>query len=196
MEPTAFVDLAFMLVATVLTILSVHTLQLLAKLRLSKSFFIPVLVSAVFFWYGSLVNVVFNLCLQYMPNLVSIQEPINFLHQTTLLIGLSILTIGVFSYWRLTRQVKLPKHESLKRGKEPQEDAQKAQQLEQSKQKVEETEQETSEQDKDDQTSQLPPENGPAVPEVVIASAIEEDSLQTTLAESSLKPEQKDKESE
>jgi hypothetical protein len=184
LEPTAFIDLAFMLVATVLTILSVHTLRLLAKLRLSKSFFIPVLVSAVFFWYGSFVNVVFNLYLQNMPNLVSIQEPINFLHQMTLLIGLSILTIGVVSYWRVTRQVKLPKYESLKQGKQQQEEAQEAQQLEQSRQKVEETEPETSEQDKDDQTSQLPPETGPAVPEVVIASAIEEDNLQTTLAES------------
>jgi hypothetical protein len=145
-------------------------------------------VSAVFFWYGSFVNVVFNLYLQNMPNLVSIQEPINFLHQTTLLIGLSILTVGVFSYWRLTRQVKLPKTESLKQGKEPPEEAQEAQQLEQSRQKVEVTEPETSEQDKDDQTSQLPPETGLAVPEVVTASAIEEDSLQTTLAESPPKP--------
>jgi hypothetical protein len=188
LEPTAFLDFAFLLVATVLTLFSVHTLRLLAKLRLSKSFFIPVLVSAVFFWYGSFVNVVFNLYLQNMPNLVSIQEPINFLHQTTLLIGLSILTVGVFSYWRLTRQVKLPKTESLKQGKEPPEEAQEAQQLEQSRQKVEVTEPETSEQDKDDQTSQLPPETGLAVPEVVTASAIEEDSLQTTLAESPPKP--------
>jgi hypothetical protein len=194
LDPTAFLDLAFMLVATVLTILSVNTLQLLARLRLSKSFFIPVIVSAVFFWYGSLVNVVFNVCLQSMPGLVSIQEPINFLHQMTLLIGLSILTTGVFSYWRLTRQVKLPKYESLKQGKEPQEDAQEAQQLEQSGQKVEEPE--TSEQHKDDQASQLPPETGPAVPEVVTASAIEEDRLQIALAESPPKREQKDKGSE
>lgn len=177
-----------MLVATVLTVLSVHTLRLLAKLRLSKSFFIPVLVSAVFFWYGSFVNVVFNLYLQNNPNLVSIQEPINFLHQMTLLIGLSILTIGVFSYWRLTRHVKLPKHESLKQGKEQQEEAQEAQQLEKSTQKVEETEPEASEQDKGDQTSRPPPETGPAVPEVVITSAIEEDNLQTTLAEDPPKP--------
>ena len=130
MEPTAFLDLAFMLVATVLTLLSVNTLQLLSRLQLSKSFFIPVIVSAVFFWYGSLVSVVFNLSLQNNPNLVSIQEPVNFLHQMTLLIGLSILTTGVYSYWRLTRQVKLPKHESLKQGKEPQEEAKEAQQLE------------------------------------------------------------------
>jgi hypothetical protein len=195
LEPTAFIDLAFMLVATVLTILSVHTLQLLAKLRLSKSLFIPVLVSAAFFWYGSFVNVAFNLCLQYMPNLASVQEPISFLHQTTLLIGLSVLTIGVFSYWRLTRQVKLPKYER-KQGKEPQENTQEGQELEQTKQKVEKTEPETSEQNKDEQTSQLSPENEPAVPEVVTVSAIEEGSLQTTLAERSPRPEQTDKECE
>jgi hypothetical protein len=187
LDPTAFIDLAFMLVATVLTILSVHTLQLLAKLRLSKSFFIPVLVSAVFFWYGSLSNVVFNLCLQYMPNLAYIQEPINFLHQITMLIGLSILTTGVFSYWKHTRQVKVPKHESSTRAKEPQEDTQKTQQPEQPKQKTDQN-----------QTSQPPSENEPAIPEVVIASAIavEEEPLQTTLAVFSPKPEQKENESE
>jgi hypothetical protein len=195
LDPTAFLDLAFMLVATVLTVLSVSTLQMLARLRLSKSFFIPVIVSAVFFWYGSLVNVVFNLSLQIMPSLVSIQVPINFLRQMNLLIGLSILTAGVFSYWRLTRQVKLPK-QSLKQGKEPQEEAQEAQQLERSRQEVGETEPETPEQDKDDQASQLPPETGPAVPEVVTASAIEEDSLQTALVESPRKPKKKDKRSE
>jgi len=185
-----------MLVATVLTLISVNTLQLLFQLRLSKSFFIPVIVSAVFFWSGSLLSVVFNLSLQNMPNLVSFQEPINFLQRMTLLIGLSILTTGVFSYWRMTRQVKLPKHARLKQGKEPQEEVQEAQQLEQSRQKIEETEPETSEQDKDDQTSQPPPETGLAITEVVVASAIEEDSLQTTLAESPPKPEQKDKGSE
>jgi len=185
-----------MLVATVLTLLSVSTLQLLARLRLSKSFFIPVIVSAVFFWYGSLINVVFYLSLQNMPSLVSIQEPISFLHQMALLIGLSILTAGVFSYWRLTRQVKLPKHESLRQGKEPQEDVPEAQQLKKSSQKVEETKPETSEQDKDDRTSQLQPESELAVPEVVIASEMEDESLQTALAESPPKTEQKDKGSE
>jgi hypothetical protein len=196
MEPTTFLDLAFMLVATVLTLLSVNTLHLLARLRLSKSFFIPVLMSAVFFWSGSLLNVVFTLSLQNMPNLVSFQESINILHQMTLLIGLGILTTGVFSYWRLTRQVKLPKHESLKQGKEPQEEAQEPQQPEQSSQKAEENQPETSKQGKEDQTSQPPPETEPAVPEVVITTAIEEDSLQTTLAESLPKPEQKDEGSE
>jgi hypothetical protein len=195
MDPTAFLDLAFMLVATVLTLLSVSTLMLLARLRLSKSFFIPVLMSAVFFWSGSLLNVAFTISLQNMPNLVSFQETINILHQIILLIGLGILTTGVFSYWRLTRQVKLPKRESLKQGKEPQEEAKEAQQPEQPSQKAEETQPETPEQNKEDQTSQPPPETGLVVPEVVITTAIEEESLQTT-PESPANPEQKDEVSE
>jgi len=107
-----------------------------------------------------------------MPNLVSFQESINFLHQMTLLIGLSILTIGIFSYWKMTRQVKLPKHARVKQGKELQEKAQEAQQPEQPRQKVEEIEPETSEQDKDDQMSQPPPETGLAITEVVVARAL------------------------
>jgi len=110
-----------MLVATVLTLLSVNTLQMLARIGVEKSLFIPVIVSAVFFWYGSLVNVVFNLCLQSMPHLIAAQDSISLLHQTTLLIGLGILTYGVFSYWRLTRHVKLPKHERSKKHKDQQE---------------------------------------------------------------------------
>jgi type VI protein secretion system component VasK len=94
---------------------------MLARIGLEKSLFVPVIVSAVFFWYGSLINVVFNLCLQSIPNLIAVQDSINLLHQTTLLIGLSILTYGVFSYWRITRHVKIPKHERSKRHKNQQE---------------------------------------------------------------------------
>jgi len=89
---------------------------------LEKSLFIPVIVSAVFFWYGSFINVVYTLCLQIMPHMIGLQDSINFLHQTTLLIGLTILTYGVFSYWRITRHVKLPKHERSRKQKDQQEE--------------------------------------------------------------------------
>lgn len=111
LDSTSFLDLAFMLVATVLTLFSVNTLQILARIGLEKSLFIPVMVSAVFFWCGSIVSVVFPLCAENAPQLLAAQDSINLLHQTTLLIGLSILTYGVYSYWRITRNVKLPKHE-------------------------------------------------------------------------------------
>lgn len=111
MDPNSFLDLAFLLVATVLTMLSVNSLQLLARIRLEKSLFIPVIMSAVFFWCGSLVNVVFDLSLQNMPGLIVFQDSVSLLYRTMLLVGLSILTYGVFAYWRLTRNVRLPKHE-------------------------------------------------------------------------------------
>jgi hypothetical protein len=103
-----------MLIATVLTMLSLNTLQILAGIRLEKSLFIPVMVSAVFFWFGSIISVVFYIMVESASHLVVIQDRINLLHQVSLLVGLSILTYGVFSYWKLTRQVKVPKHEQSK----------------------------------------------------------------------------------
>jgi hypothetical protein len=118
LDPTALLDLAFLLVATVLTLLSVHSLKLLARIRMEKSLFIPVIMSAVFFWYGSLVNVVYNLSLQNNPSLIIFQESIGVLYRTMLLVGLSTLTYGVFSYWRMTRNVRLTKHERSKKHKD------------------------------------------------------------------------------
>jgi hypothetical protein len=113
-SPASVFDLIFMLVATVLTMLSLNTLQILAGIRLEKSLFIPVMVSAVFFWFGSIISVVFYVMVESASHLIVIQDKINLLHQVSLLIGLSILTYGVFSYWKLTRQVKVPKHEQSK----------------------------------------------------------------------------------
>ena len=114
MNPASVFDLLFMLVATVLTMLSLNTLQILAGIRLEKSLFIPVMVSAVFFWFGSIISVVSYVMVESASHLIVIQDKINLLHQASLLIGLSILTYGVFSYWKLTRQVKVPKHEQSK----------------------------------------------------------------------------------
>jgi hypothetical protein len=121
LDATALLDLVFFLVATVLTLLSVHSLKLLARIRLEKSLFIPVIASAVFFWYGSLVNVVYNLGLQNVPGLMIFQESVSILYRTMLLVGLSTLTYGVFSYWRITRNVRLPKLERSKKHEDEQE---------------------------------------------------------------------------
>jgi len=120
LDPTLFIDLAFLSVATVLTLLSVDSLRLLARIRLEKSLFIPVIMSAVFFWCGSFVNVVYNLSLQNVPSLIIFQQPISVLYHTMLLVGLSTLTYGVFSYWRITRKVRLPKHKSTEKHEEQQ----------------------------------------------------------------------------
>jgi len=121
LDATAFLDIAFFLVATVLTLFGVHSLKLLARIRLEKSLFIPVIVSAVFFWYGSLMSVVYDLSLHDVPSLIVFQESIGVLYRTMLLVGLSTLTYGVFSYWRITRNVRLPKIERSKKQEEEQE---------------------------------------------------------------------------
>ena len=121
LDPNSFLDLAFLLVATILTLLSVNSLQLLARIRMEKSLFIPVIVSAVFFWCGSLVNVVFDVSLQNMPGLSVFQESVSLSYRTMLLVGLSILTYGVFAYWRLTRNVRLAKHERSEKHENKQE---------------------------------------------------------------------------
>ena len=164
LDPTSFLDLAFMLVATILALLSVRTLQLLARVGLSKSLFIPVLVSAVFFWYGSTVNVVYNICLQSVPSLASAQGPMGFLHQVTLLMGLSILTAGVFSYWRLTSKVKVPKHERLKDQIEQQDATDKVdQQKEEMEQETIKTETKNQQLQQESQETQNRPQQEPEV---------------------------------
>lgn len=84
---------------------------MLARIKMERSLFIPVMVSAAFFWYGSITSVVFRLCVESTPDLIIAQDVINLLRQITLLIGLSILTYGVFSYWKITKHVKVAKHE-------------------------------------------------------------------------------------
>ena len=111
MDPASVFDLTFMLVATVLTILSLNTLQMLARIGVIRSLFIPIMVSAVFFWYGSIISLAFSIYLESTPSLIIFQDVINLLHQVTLIIGLSILTYGVFSYWKITKHVKVAKHE-------------------------------------------------------------------------------------
>jgi hypothetical protein len=122
LEFTSVFDLAFMLLATVLTMLSLNTLQMLARIGMDRSLFIPVMVSAAFFWYGSITSVVFDILLESTPSLIVAQDIINLLRQVTWLIGLGILTSGVFSYWKITKQVKVPKHElPLKQDKDEEE---------------------------------------------------------------------------
>ena len=110
MDPASVFDLTFMLVATVLTMLSLNTLQMLARIGVLRSLFIPIMVSAVFFWYGSIISLVFHIYLEYAPSLIIVQDIINLLYQVTLIIGLCILTYGVFSYWRITKHVKVAKY--------------------------------------------------------------------------------------
>lgn len=122
MELLSVFDLAFMLSATALTMLSVSTLQMLARIGMDKSLFIPVMVSAAFFWCSSIISLVFDVLLASTPSLVVAQDVINLFQQVTLLIGLGILTYGVFSYWKITKHVKVPKHElALKKDKDEEE---------------------------------------------------------------------------
>lgn len=106
------VEIAFVLVVAILTLLSVNTLQMLARVGIERSLFVPVLVSAAFFWYSSTIGVVFLLCLESTPNLIVAQDGINFLRRISFLFGLSILTYGVYQYWKVTRHVKVRKNES------------------------------------------------------------------------------------
>jgi phosphotransferase system glucose/maltose/N-acetylglucosamine-specific IIC component len=77
-------------------------------------------MSAAFFWSASLVNLVFKLYVQSAPDFIVAQVSIDVLSQAMQLLGLSILTYGVFSYWRLTRNVRVPKHERSEKHKERQ----------------------------------------------------------------------------
>lgn len=68
-----------------------------------------------------MVIVVFDLSLQSMPGVIMFQDPVSLWYRSMLLVGLSILTYGVYAYWRLTRKVRLPKHERSKKHENHQE---------------------------------------------------------------------------
>lgn len=122
MDPALVLEIAFTIVAAILTFFSLNTLQMLARLGMERSLFIPVMVSAAFFWYGSIISVVFRLCVESTPDLIIAQDIINLLRQMTLIIGISILTYGVFSYWTITKRVKVAKHEHSRTQSEDEEE--------------------------------------------------------------------------
>ena len=120
LDLTMILDMACLSAATALTALGVHSLRMLARIRLERSLFIPVIMSAAFFWSASLVNLVFNLYVENVPSFIVAQASISVLSRTMQLLGLSTLTYGVFTYWRITRNVRVPKHERKEKHKEPQ----------------------------------------------------------------------------
>lgn len=104
-QSSLFVDIALTVTATLLTFFSLNALKELAHSRTYTTMWVPVLVSGSFFLYGSLVRFVFHVCLIESPQFSVAEEIINILHGTSWLIGLSILTYGIFLYSQVTKNI-------------------------------------------------------------------------------------------
>jgi len=104
-QSSLFVDIALTVTAVLLTFFSLNALKALAHSRVDKTMWMPVLVSGAFFLYGSLIRFVFHFCLIQSPQLSVADEIINILHGISWLIGLSILTYGIFAYSQATSKI-------------------------------------------------------------------------------------------
>ena len=105
LESSLILDLALTVTAVLLTFFSLNALKALARSQADKTMWVPVLVSGAFFMYGSLARFVFHFCLIQSPQLLVADEIINILHGISWLIGLSILTYGIFVYSQVTSRI-------------------------------------------------------------------------------------------
>jgi len=104
-QSSLFIDMALTVTAVLLAFFSLNTLKALARSRVRTTMWVPVLVSSVFFLYGSLAKFVFHFLFIQSPQLLMINETIDILHGISWLIGLVILTYGIFMYSQVTKNV-------------------------------------------------------------------------------------------
>jgi len=104
-QSSLIVDMALTVTAVLLTFFSLNALKALARSQVDKTMWVPVLVSGAFFMYGSLIRFVFHFSLTQSPQLLVADEIINILHGISWLIGLSVLTYGIFMYSQVTSKI-------------------------------------------------------------------------------------------
>jgi len=86
-------EVAFASIAIILSILSLRTLRAIRHLGVGKSFWIPIFVSSVFFFVGSIVTIFHEV------NFLLTTRTEEVVHVSRLL-ALSILVCGIYSYSR------------------------------------------------------------------------------------------------
>jgi len=89
-------DVACSLIALFLLILSLYTLTAMRAKGIRRSLWVPILVSSIFFLLGSIFGI--------LENLVNITEELETLHHVSWLIGLGVLTYGVYTYFQMVRK--------------------------------------------------------------------------------------------
>jgi len=84
------------LVALLLVILSLYTLTTMRAKGVRRSLWVPILVSSIFFLLGNISSI--------LENYLEITEELEILHHASWLIGLGILTYGVYVYFQMVKK--------------------------------------------------------------------------------------------
>ena len=90
------IDAVCSLVAVLLVILSLYTLITMRAKGVRRSLWVPILVSSIFFLLGSISSI--------LEDYLNITEEMEMLHHLSWLIGLSILTYGVYIYFQMVKK--------------------------------------------------------------------------------------------
>jgi len=93
---TIAIDAACSLVAVMLASFSLYTLIAMRAKGVRRSLWVPILVSSIFFLLGSISSI--------LEDYLNITEEMEMLHHLSWLIGLSILTYGVYIYFLMVKK--------------------------------------------------------------------------------------------
>jgi len=92
---TIAIDAACSLVAVMLASFSLYTLIAMRAKGVRRSLWVPILVSSIFFLLGNISSI--------LESFMNVTEELETLHHTSWLVGLSILTYGVYTYFRMVK---------------------------------------------------------------------------------------------
>jgi len=90
------IDAVCSFVAVLLVSLSLYTLRTMRAKGVRKSLWIPILVSSLFFLLGNISSI--------LENFLNITEELEILHHSSWLVGLSVITYGVYIYLQMMKK--------------------------------------------------------------------------------------------
>jgi len=90
------IDVVCSFVAVLLVSFSLYTLRIMRAKGVRKSFWVPILVSSIFFLLGNISSI--------LGNFVNATEELEILHHLSWLVGLSVITYGVYVYLQMVKE--------------------------------------------------------------------------------------------
>lgn len=90
------IDAVCSFVAFLLVSFSFHTLRTMRVKGVRKSFWVPILVSSIFFLLGNISSI--------LENFINVTEELEILHHLSWLVGLSVVTYSVYVYLQMVKK--------------------------------------------------------------------------------------------
>jgi len=90
------IDVVCSLVAVLLVSFSLYTLRKMRAKGVRRSLWVPILISSIFFLLGNISSI--------LENFVNATEELEILHHLSWLVGLSVITYGVYVYLQMVKK--------------------------------------------------------------------------------------------